>query len=152
MLDQIIDFCPDIIWTDTPNGPPIYKVVYHILYFVDLYFSKSQEERESYTMRYPEQENFNITKEIFDPSNVKSLTKFELKDYISDLKAKGKEWFETLSISDLEDEPIFEWHGSTLLSSLLYNLRHIMLHIGALQARLRQLGVDEQFWISKHPL
>ncbi|MHA2363250.1 MAG: hypothetical protein ACXAC7_04785 [Candidatus Hodarchaeales archaeon] len=38
------------------------------------------------------------------------------------------------------------------MSSFLYNLRHIMLHIGALQVRLRKQGMKGQHWVSQSQL
>ena len=143
-LEKVIDVCPDEIWLESPNKPPIFGVVHHILFFVDLYFSKTKEEKENYKPKFPDTED--------DLYKENPISKQDLLDYISELKVKAKEWFKSISLDDLQREPIFEWHGSSLHSSLLYNLRHIMLHIGALQVRLRHYGIDEKFWVSNAEL
>jgi len=140
-LENIINFCPDEIWINSPNKPPIYGVVNHILYFADLYFSKSKEERESYKAKFPDEKD--------DLHMKRTLEKNDLLKYIREMRSKSKNLFSTMTLEQLQGESVFEWHGSSLLSSLLYNLRHIMLHIGALQVRLRHYGIDEKFWVSK---
>ena len=140
-LEKIITVCPEKIWTNTPDDPPIYGVVNHILYFIDWYFSQSKEERESYKPKFPD-ENDNMYMQ-------RILEKNELLEYVQDMKKKAKTLFSTMTLEKLQSESVFEWHGSSRLSSLLYNLRHTMLHIGALQARLRIYGINEKFWVSK---
>ncbi|MFW9853488.1 MAG: DinB family protein [Candidatus Thorarchaeota archaeon] len=139
-LENIINSCPDEIWVDSPSKPPIFGVVHHTLFFVDLYFSKTKEERTNYKPRFPDDKD-----DLFMEN---PLSKEDLLKYIDDMKNKAKEWLSDMTSEALGKAPVFEWHGSTLLSSLLYNLRHIMLHIGALQVRLRHQGVKEKFWVS----
>ncbi|MFW9855973.1 MAG: DinB family protein [Candidatus Thorarchaeota archaeon] len=143
-LEKIIDFCPNEIWKNSPNTPPIYGVVNHILYFVDLYLSKSKEERESYKPKFPDERD--------DMYMIRTLEKSDLLEYIKEMRSKAKNLFTSMTLGQLQGKPIFEWHGSSLLSSLLYNLRHVMLHIGALQIRLRHYGIDEKFWIGNAEL
>ena len=143
-LEKIINFCPYEIWVNAPNEPPIYGVVNHILFFVDLYFSKSKEERESYKPKFPDTKDNMYMK--------RTLEKYDLLEYLKEMRSKAKKWFATMTLEQLQGESVFEWHGSSLLSSLLYNLRHIMLHIGALQVRLRHYGIDEKFWVSNADL
>ena len=139
-LENIINSCPDEILVDSPNKPPIFGVVHHTLYFVDLYFSKTKEERKNYKPRFPD--------DIDDLFKENPLSKDDLLKYLDDMKKKAKEWFSNMALETLGNDPVFEWYGSSLLSSLLYNLRHVMLHIGALQVRLRHQGVEEKFWVS----
>ncbi|MFX1283511.1 MAG: DinB family protein [Promethearchaeota archaeon] len=143
-LEKIINICPNEIWINSPNKPPIYGVVNHILYFVDLYFSKSKEERESYKPKFPDEQD--------DMHMLRTLEKNDLLEYTKEMRSKAKKLFASMTLKQLQGESVFEWHGSSLLSSLLYNLRHVMLHIGALQVRLRHYGIDEKFWVSNADL
>jgi hypothetical protein len=72
----------------------------------------------------------------------------EMKRYIKDLYFRAQTGFQSITLDLLTSDPIFEWHGSSLSSSLMYNRRHIMVHIGVLQARLLAHGVDEKSWKS----
>jgi len=44
------------------------------------------------------------------------LSKGELLNYLVDMKNKAKEWFSDLTLETLGHDPVFEWHGSTLLT------------------------------------
>lgn len=152
-LEKIMDVCPDDFWNDEQVGPQIYKVLYHTLFFIDLYLSLTKEARDNFTPKFKQAEDFRTSKENFHPKEWKSaISPKEIREYIKDLRSKARDGFKSLELDSLLADPIFEWHGSSLFSSLMYNLRHIMLHIGALQARLRISGVEEQFWVSQSPL
>ncbi|MHA2246526.1 MAG: hypothetical protein ACXADY_16410 [Candidatus Hodarchaeales archaeon] len=148
-LERIIDICPDEFWNDLTNGPEFYKILYHTMFFTDLYLS-TEDESKNFTPKFSHAEDFRSSKENFHPKEwARSLSKSEVKDYLKDLRVKGRKRIEELTIEQLISNPLFKWHGSSLLSSLMYNLRHIMLHIGALQVRLRIHGVEERFWVSQ---
>jgi hypothetical protein len=152
-LENIITNCPEDLWENTSKGPPFYKIIYHTMFFIDLYRSSTQEERTSFTPRFEHAEDFRNSKENFHPSEWKdALSKNELLDYLSYIRINEQKRIENLTLHRLISEPIFEWHGSTILSSMIYNLRHIMLHIGALQGRLRMHGCEERYWVSQSPI
>ncbi|MHA2328993.1 MAG: hypothetical protein ACXACR_10785 [Candidatus Hodarchaeales archaeon] len=153
MLNNIIDKCPDSLWEDESTGPSFYKIIYHILYFVDSYLSRTKEERAAFKPRFEFAEDFGISKKNFAPEYWKKvLSKEECNLYLSELRHKAQVLFDHVSIPDLVSESIFEWHGSSLLGSLIYNIRHIMLHVGALQGRLRLNGFEERLWVGKSAL
>lgn len=152
-LNNIIDKCPDSLWEDESNGFAFYKIIYHILYFFDLYFCRTKEERAAFRPRFDFAEDFSISKENFASIYwEKALTKDECLLYLSEIRNKANKFFKDVSMVELISDPIFEWHGSSLLGSLMYNLRHIMLHVGALQGRLRMKGFEERLWVSKSPI
>jgi hypothetical protein len=149
-LDNIIDKCSDSLWKDDSNGPPFYKIIYHILYFADLYLSRTKEERSTFKPRFEFAEDFSISKENFGSAYWKKpLSKEECNLYLSEIRSKAHVFFQQVSIAELISEPLFEWHGSSLLGSLIYNIRHVMLHIGTLQGRLRLNGFEEKLWVTK---
>jgi hypothetical protein len=149
-VEKIINLCPDNLWTELKSGPEFYKIIYHILFFADIYLSSSKEESDSFSPRFNHAEDFRVSKENFHPKEwEKPLSKSELLEYLNDVRIKAQKRIENLSIEQLVSESVFEWHGSSQSSSLIYNLRHIMLHVGALQARLRIDGVGGRFWVSQ---
>ena len=42
MLENAIGQCPDFLWSDRSRHPEFWYVVYHTLFWLDLYLSKSQ--------------------------------------------------------------------------------------------------------------
>jgi hypothetical protein len=150
MLSNIIENCPTSLWEDESHGPAFYKIIYHVLYFLDLYLSRTKEERSAFKPRFDFAEDFGISKKNFAPEYWKKpLSKAKAILYLSELRDKAVNFLNQVSIPELTSESVFEWHGSSLLSSLIYNNRHIMLHIGALQGRLRMNGVEERMWVGK---
>jgi len=145
MLEQNLKSCPKEVWDDRTSGSPFWHVAYHVMWFLDWYLSDSKKARESFKSKFGEAsshfEDLNKTPEI-------TLTCDQLLDYLSDIKEKAKNRFEDLTSDELIQRSVFEWHGNSVLSSLLYNLRHLMLHIGALNLRLHRKGVKLENWVS----
>lgn len=141
MVQLIIEKCNDDLWSDYNREVVINQVVYHIIDSTDLYLSKNKEEVESYKSKYEDDGTFH------DP-NMK-FTKQELLDYFEVIKEKANEKFDDLTLEDLDGKPLFDWHGTSVLGSLLYNLRHIMLHVGALHVRLNEVSKEPLSWVSK---
>ena len=143
MLKKDIKNCPDDVWDDRANGPPFWHVVYHVMWFVDWYLSNSKEARENFK---PNLGDENL-RDLNTPPNI-TLNRDEILIYLSDIKSKAKNRFENLTEEQLNDPSLFEWHGNNLLGSLIYNLRHLMLHIGALNLRLHSKNVKIDNWVS----
>lgn len=148
MLENAIVNCDESLWNRDNKGIIVSQVIYHTLYFVDIYLSKNKEELESFRGKLGEDGDADTY--IHEPD--KTFTKQELLDYLSEIKVKANNRFTILSIEDLNAKPVFDWHGSSVLSSLLYNLRHIMLHVGALHVRLNAVGNEPLKWVSKESL
>ncbi|MFX1326157.1 MAG: DinB family protein [Promethearchaeota archaeon] len=145
MLQQNLKKCPKEIWDDRTEGPPFWHVAYHAMWFLDWYLSDSKSARESFKSRFGEN---NSHFENLEKTPETTLTSDQLLDYLSDIKEKTRKRFENISLDELQQPSIFEWHGINVLSSLLYNLRHLMLHIGALNLRLHRKGVKLDNWVS----
>jgi hypothetical protein len=80
------------------------------------------------------------------------LTREQLINYLSQIKKKAKKRLKNISLSELMQPSVFEWHGDSVLSSLMYNLRHVTVHIGALSSKLHRMGMDFKSWVSKAPI
>jgi hypothetical protein len=145
MLKQNLKACPKEVWDDRTDGPPFWHVAYHAMWFLDWYLSDSKKARENFKSKFggvsSHLEQLNKTPDII-------LTPHQLFDYLSEIKQKAKNRFENLASDELNRPSIFDWHGNSVLSSILYNLRHLMLHIGALNLRLHRKGVKLDNWIS----
>ena len=141
MLEIVMKKCPEEIWDDRTGGPPFWQVVYHTMWYLDWYLSGTKEERETFKAKYNYDGRLN-------PVPDKKLTHTQLLDYMTDIKIKARDRFNEIDVDDLIASPVFEWHGNSVLSSLLYNLRHVMLHIGALNFRLHSRGIKLENWVS----
>lgn len=147
MLENIVQNCEVELWEDTNREPIISQIIYHSLFFLDYYLSKNKTEREAFKGRLGDDKMGERTDGMLWD---KIYTRAELQEYISFIREKAKKRFDELSLEELNSQSVFEWHGSSILSSLLYNLRHVMLHVGALHVRLNAVAREPQKWVSKH--
>lgn len=145
MLEQNLKSCPKEVWDDRTSGLPFWHVAYHAMWFLDWYLSDSKKARESFKSKFGEEHSHF---ESLDKVPEITLTCEQLLDYLSDIKEKAKKRFADLTSDGLIQPSVFEWHGNSVLSSLIYNLRHVMLHIGALNLRLHRSGVKLENWVS----
>ena len=143
MLKKNLKSCPKEVWDDRTSGPPFWHVAYHVMWYFDWYLSDSKEARESFKSKFGDE----VSQELNKAPEI-TLTATQLLDYLSDLKEKTKNRFENITSDELLRSSVFEWHGNSVLSSLIYNLRHLMLHIGALNLRLHSKGVKLENWVS----
>ncbi len=143
MLKKNLKSCPKEVWDDRTSGPPFWHVAYHVMWYFDWYLSDSKEARESFKSKFGDE----VSQELNKAPEI-TLTATQLLDYLSDLKEKTKNRFENITSDELLQSSVFEWHGNSVLSSLIYNLRHLMLHIGALNLRLHSKGVKLENWVS----
>ena len=142
MVQDIIEHCNDDLWNDYNREVVINQVVYHIIDSTDFYLSNNKEEVDTYEPKLGKDDG------TFHDPNFK-FTKQQLLDYLEEIKVKANKKFDDISVGDLDGKPLFDWHGTSVLGSLLYNLRHIMLHVGALHVRLNEINKEPLSWVSK---
>ena len=143
MLENVIIKCPEEVWDDSRQGPPFWQVAYHTMFYLDWYLSSSKEERESFKPDYETEFR------VLDSKPEGSLDRKQILTYLMKIKLKAKRRLETVTTKELKQPAFFEWHGSSILSSLFYNLRHVMLHVGALNSRLLRKGIKLDNWVSQ---
>jgi hypothetical protein len=149
MLENIITSCQTELWEDAKRETVVSQVVYHTLFFIDYYLSKDSDERDKFQGKLGRDYMGERTDGMeWD----KIFSKKELVDYLGDIRQKATTRFTNLTLDELQGESLFHWHGSSVLSSLLYNLRHIMLHVGALHVRLNLVAKEPMKWVSKAPV
>ena len=143
MLENAMHACPDELWHDRSKNPEFWYLVYHTLFWLDFYLSRSDS---SFVPPAP------FTLDEMDPAGVlpeRPYTKDELQNYLE----HGREKCRTL-ISSLNNErgvkrvAVGSFEGS-LMELLLYNLRHVQHHAAQLNLILRQQTNSAPRWVSK---
>lgn len=148
MLFNAIKACPDELWNQTSKEPPFWMVSHHTLFFLDFYLEGTKKGRKSFLPRFPDIDR-KIT--IVDHKDGdKPPTKKQILGYLEDIKIKSKKRLDNITEEEMGSPSIFKWHGTNILSSLLYNLRHIMLHVGTLNNRLHRAGISQDLieWVT----
>lgn len=141
MIEDIINECSDELWNDYNQEIIIFQVVYHAISSVDFYLCATKEEVNSFKGPYGDDDNFH--------DSSKNLTKKQLLDYLGEVKVKATKRIQALTVEELNEDPIYEWHGTSAMGSFMYNLRHLMLHVGALHVRVNAAGKAPLQWVSK---
>ena len=142
MVEDIIVECNDELWNDFNQQVVVSQVVYHTLSSMYFFLSKDKNERDAFHGKYGDEDG-----DLHLPD--RKLTKKQLTDYLEEVKAKANSRFKELTIEELNQPPLFDWHGTSVLGSFFYNLRHAMLHIGALHVRVNAVNKSPLRWVSK---
>lgn len=134
MIEELIIKCKDELWQDYSHPVVISQLVYHIISSADYFLLKTNNERNSFKPKYG-----NSGFIFNDPA--KNFSKRQLLDHLAEVQEKATKLFSNLTVEELTGEPMYEATDSfSLFGSLMFNLRHLMNHIGALRARLTLLG------------
>jgi hypothetical protein len=143
MLENGLVACPDELWSDRSRQPEYWYVVFHTLFFLDLYLSDSVE---GFSPPAP------FTLDELDPRGLlpeRPYTKEELRTYLEHGRRKCR-----VTIAALTDERSVESlrFGSvegSRAEMLLYNMRHVQHHAAQLNLLLRQTTGSAPSWVAR---
>jgi uncharacterized damage-inducible protein DinB len=143
MLENALLACPDELWYDRSRQPEFWYVVYHTLFFLDLYLSDSAE---GFTPPAP------FTLDEMDPAGLlpeRPFAKTELQSYLEHGRKKCRVTIEALTDERASRRCGFEWLDISVSESLLYNMRHVQHHAAQLNLILRQTINSAPRWVRK---
>lgn len=143
MLENSIQACPDALWGDRSRKPEFWYLVFHTLFFLDLYLSQSEE---GFQPPPP------FTCSELDPTGIlpeRSYTKAEILDYLEHGRAKCRAALGALSVERAAEVRRFGSIEGDVLELLLYNMRHVQHHVGQLHLILRQETDFAPSWVGK---
>ena len=126
MLENALRACPDELWSDRTQHLQFWYVVYHTLFWLDLYLSGSAE---GFAPPAP------FTLDELDPAGVlpeRAYTKAELQSYVNHGRHKCRATIETLTDEGAHAPCVFPWGEMSFLELLLYNMRHVQEHASQL--------------------
>jgi hypothetical protein len=140
MLEFAIVGCPDEAWTagEAPMEPA--RVAFHACGAAD-YLGRLADEP-----LMPSHCGLNPGKWLDVPQD-DLPSKEQIREFFEHVKAKWRAFLETKPDSWFgEKNPGFEWTGDTRLEQCLYNLRHVMLHVGHMDLAVRQANAEPVDW------
>lgn len=145
MLENAMLACPEELWSDRSRQPEFWYLVYHTLFFLDLYLSGSVE---GFVPPAP------FTLDELDPAGVlpeRPYTKEELRGYLQHGRGKCRTVIEALTEEKARERGGgFEWIDVSGAELLLYNLRHVQHHAAQLNLILRQVTGSAPGWVKAH--
>jgi DinB family protein len=142
-LENALLACPDELWGDRSRRPEFWYVVYHALFFLDLYLSDSVV---GFTPPAP------FTLDELDLAGIlpdRVYTKDELRAYLEHGRAKCRATVEALTEERAGQRCGFERLEVTVAELLLYNMRHVQHHAAQLNLILRQTTDSAPGWVVK---
>ena len=151
MLDHAVLACPDELWrirlwrdgSHEAEFSEFWNVVYHALFWLDLYLSGSVE---GFAPPGP----FGL--EELDPAGVlpeRPYAKDELKAYLDHGRQKCRAIMEGPMDERSRQVCVFPWGELTFLELLLYNMRHVQEHAAQLNLILVQKVGSAPGWVTR---
>ncbi len=158
MLDNAVIACPDVLWRQPvwhdPSVPPrrveFWYVVYHALFWLDLYLFGSEE---GFAPPVP----FTLVEQddAAGPLPDQSYSRDELRAYLTYARQKCRTTIETMTEERARQPVEFGWMRDGEVVSYvelqLYNMRHIQEHAAQLSLLLGQHGVPGEAldWVAR---
>lgn len=151
MLENAVLACPEELWTDRlmsdrspePEFSQFWYVVYHTLFWLDLYLSGSLENF------YPPTP---FTLEELDPAGLlpeRPYEKHELLAYLEHCRAKCRATLNALTDEKARQHCRFSWLELSFAELLLYNMRHVQEHAAQLNLFIGQKAGSAPGWVGK---
>lgn len=143
MLENAALACPYKLWNERSPKPEFWHIVYHTLFFLDLYLYGSVE---GFAPPAP------FTLDELDPRGLmpeRVYTKEELLNYLAHCREKCFAVIETLTEERALAPCKFDWVDMSFAELLLYNMRHVQHHTAQLNLVLRQATDGAPRWIAK---
>jgi uncharacterized damage-inducible protein DinB len=142
MLENAVRACPEGLWGGRGRRPEFWHVVFHTLFYLDLYLSGSAE-------GFAPPEPFTLDE--LDPAGRRPervYTKAELLGYLEHGRAKCRAAVGALTQEAARRRCSFAWVEMEFAELLLYNLRHMQHHVAQLNLLLRQETDDAPRWVA----
>ena len=143
MLENAMLACPEKLWGDRSRRPEFWYLVYHTLFWLDLYLSDSAE---NFTPPAP------FTLSELDPAGLlpnRVYSKEELQKYFDHGRRKCRETIQALTDEKAQQPFKFGRIELNFAGLLLYNMRHVQHHAAQLNLILRQTVDSAPRWVVK---
>lgn len=136
--------CPDRLWGDRSQQTEFWYVVYHTLFWLDLYLSGSVE---GFAPPAP----YNLDE--LDPAGLlpdRVYSKDELDAYLEHCRSKCRAAIESLTDEKAQQLCSFEWGlRISFAELLLYSMRHVQDHAAELHLILGQKFGSAPGWVAR---
>lgn len=151
-LDSALRACPDALWrarlwhepeVESFFLPEFWYVVYHALFWLDLYLTGAEE-------GFVPPEPFLLVEQNEDgPLPERPYTKNQLQAYLNDCRQRCQTTIESLTDETAQRRCRFSWGEVTFAELLLYNMRHVVGHAAQLNLMLGQNTGSAPGWVTQ---
>ncbi len=142
MLNDCIRICPPEHWDGKIANSSFRQVAYHTLFYVDLYFSLSED---AFELRELHQRGGDDR----SPTDTSAgLSQEETLAYVATCRQKMLQTLASETAQSLQGGSGFSWLSFSRGELHLQSLRHVQHHTGQLSAYLRRVVEDgERWWV-----
>ena len=151
MLEECVASCPDEHWEGRIGKAAYWRVVYHTLFFVDMYLSvdESSFQPRSFHRKGIHSLDVDGSSAESEEASATVFSKEMLLEYLAHCRGKFQETIAAESQASLEKLSGFPWYPMSRGEHHLTSIRHIQHHVGQLSAYLvRNVGINVE-WIGK---
>jgi hypothetical protein len=149
-LDNALRACPDDLWRarlwDDPAQekfflPEYWYIVYHALFWLDLYLTGSEEGF------VPPAPFMLVEQDENGPLPERPYTKAELMSYLGECRKRCQATIESMTDKEAQRRCRFGWGEVSFAELLLYNMRHVQGHAAQLNLLLGQRAGSAPVWV-----
>jgi hypothetical protein len=145
MLRQAILKCPDSLWASAEYKNPFWHTAVHAVFYAHFYLHPSENDF------VPWDKQRDDVLPLGEGQDYDAGAPYSRDDVLAYLDLCLERMEELVDILDLEAESGFHWLPFDKLELQIYNIRHIMQHVGELCERLGATGDVEIGWVGKKP-
>lgn len=146
MLYEMVEACPDEMWTKINGAFPFWQQIYHAAYWLDFWIRDVYDGCEFRSMIFDESVSFELDENatVFGTY----LKKEELRTYLEKIHDKTERVFEHLNDEALLSPIIPGKYDYTYADVITGQVRHVMYHVGHCNSILRHYNIPAVEWIA----
>jgi hypothetical protein len=143
MLENALVACPNELWHDRSRRPEYWYLMYHTLFYLDLYLDGSAD---GFVPPAP------FTLDELDPAGQlpeRPYSKEALHAYLRHGRDKCRTTIAALTTERSHRQCRFPWVELSMLELVMYNMRHVQHHVAQLNLLLRQVTDSAPAWVAR---
>ena len=154
MFSNAIKNANDDIWDNTDDERRFWNIAYHTVFFFDLYLSDFDTAIDNVEEQYHVPAYLEDWKDAynFDTIHEPAMPKEILQRFLEETRGILRSRFADGTVRDQIEERATSWLKMSKGTVLLYNMRHIMQHIGHLNDILRKHERPASSWLALVPV
>lgn len=143
MLTDVIELCPDSLWSGVGQPREYWQIAYHAAFFGHLYLMQKESDFQPFAKHH----DFACDLWGEEQEKCEPLSKDDVLEYIVSIREMVGPTIDALDL-DTSDSG-FHWYKEiTKLEHEILSIRHLQGHVGQLSERLMEAGIDSK-WISR---
>jgi len=149
MLEACVAHCPDSEWERPIGNSPFWQVAYHVLFYIDLYLSPSEDDFEPQDFLRKNYESLGPTALPPHEEVVADLpyTRETISGYVVHCRRKAAEVIAAETPDSFVGPSGFSWYSIPRIEFYVNNIRHAQHHTAQLSLHLRRAAGIEIEWV-----